>query len=216
MPPSVLAAAVATFRDSAVSASNLTTYTFSAMALGPAADRDAVIVGIIANSSGASVDTVTVGGQSATQVAELVHGADTVVALFIATGVTGSTGDVVVTLSSGSQSCGVVVWSAKGLNTTASATATDGADHSTDDTASASLSIPANGFAVGIMGGGSANQTYTWTNLTEDVDEVIETNQNTQTGAHDNDAGGTTPTISCQATATTGNKAMALASFGPV
>lgn len=161
------------FLQSAVSGSDLSTYTFSSQNLGTAsADRY-----IIASVTGRAVGTptlsgVTIGGVTATSVVNQVNtagGNTSLAALFIAAVPTGTTGDVVASMSGSFLRCGIGLWAATNLD---SATATDSSGSTANDPTYA-IDVSADGFAIGCAYNADT-ATASWTNLTEDFDEAVE------------------------------------------
>jgi hypothetical protein len=197
------------FLQSTGSNSNLTTYTFSSENLGAADAGRYIIVGVTARNSTAdrTLDSVTVGGVAATIVADIADGTSRA-SIAIAAVPTGTTGDVVVTYSGQQLRCRIGLWRATGIDPTPHDTETDGSD----TVPSASLNVPAGGFAVAVAME-NALTTATWVGLTEAWDAQ---NEITMTGAGDEFASAQTGlAISCTFAANTGNQAGAFASWGP-
>ena len=102
----------------AVKTNDATSYTFSSVSFGSAASNRSIVVGIGAGraSSGArSVNSVTIGGVTATIAAEKNSPAGNVAAIAFAKVPTGTSGDIVVTFNSTMARCGIGVWSATDL-----------------------------------------------------------------------------------------------------
>lgn len=165
------------FLQAASSTSDLTTYTFSSQNLGTAAAGRYIIVAIEARKSGVDttllVSSVTVGGVSATiAMQRLVSSTNTnIAALAIAAVPSGTNGNVDVTFSSGMLRCGIQLYRAVDINSSTPHHAVTHFNGSTDPTAS--LNIPAGGFAIGCATS-AASTAATWTGLTEDHDSVVE------------------------------------------
>jgi hypothetical protein len=158
-----------TFTDHATDTANLTTYTFSARAIGTAASDRRVHVLVHGGGVGdTTLSSVTVGGVSATINVQASSGQHTS-AIATAAVPTGTTGDVVVTFSGGKARCGIGVYASTGLS---SETAVD-TDSSTADPATATLTSVAGGFVLALAAGDNSSS-LTWTNVTEDYDEVFE------------------------------------------
>lgn len=125
-----------TFREQRVNASDLTTYTFSAVNIGsPDAGRTVFVAVTGAGTAGRTITGVTIGGVSATQAIQQAHSASesAVVAIFAADVPTDSTADIVVTWSAGQLRTGIGVWTANGISSlTPVDTATSQADPATD------------------------------------------------------------------------------------
>src|SRR3990167_1616167 len=130
--------------DNAIDATNAEIYTFSAQAIGVASADRIVIVGISTRAGATSIDSVTIGGISASEVVFSGHGTGSgIVTLYQAAVPTETTADIVVNLNVTANRCGIVVWRLTGANATATATASD--NSITSDAFSASLVIPADG-----------------------------------------------------------------------
>lgn len=163
--------AFVTYLGSAVDISNLTTYTFSGESLGSAAANRYILVSVSTRGVSAHThDTVTVGGVTATQVATVLTGVSRE-SQFIANVPTGSTGDIVVTNSTGVSRCGVAWWNLDNpLNgVVASATTTA----SLTDPLALTINVPANGGVIASVSHTNGTLSTT-TNVTKDYDESIE------------------------------------------
>lgn len=181
---------------------DLTTYTFSSQSLGsPAADRY-IIVGVTARRATAfTITSVTVAGVTATLVAGAdasnVSSGNTRAALYIAAvpASAGLTGDVVVVVSGAALRLGVICWRATGLlSATASSTVASTANDPTG-----TLTIPADGFGLGIVTSGVAAPNVAWTGLTEDADTDLGTAA-TMSGASLRSLGGFSGTVTADFT----------------
>jgi hypothetical protein len=161
------------YRDSGVDTGGpKSSWTFSSLDIGSAAADRVILVGVT-NGSGtvAAINGVSVAGNSATAIVQA-DGASSpneeraeIWAVAVASG---TTGDVVVTTSAADRGCGVVVWAAYGISTTAHDTATDAGDPM-----SVSIDIPAGGVCVGfcaVRSNSAGSSRWTWTGLTEDID----------------------------------------------
>jgi hypothetical protein len=207
--------------DNAVITTDLTTYTFSARALGVAESTRRIAVGITSNIStnGRTISSVTIGGVSASEVvfARSDNGpASTLAAIWMAEVPTGTTGDVVVTFSAAMGYCTIDIYRLLNASATAYHTATD--ITATANALSESLNLIANGAAIGVFinGGTTAVRTTTWTNITEQTDRSLtEFNLSASTAANTT-ATTQTLTISATASGTIDRFALALASFQPV
>lgn len=177
-----------------------TTYTFAAQNLGTAVAGRLIVVAVHARATGATALTVSsasIGGVSATIAVQLSSTAtDTSVnAIVYAVVPTGTTGDIVVTLSRASNRCMVGAWRLVDLVST---TPTD-TDSSSAANPTCSLTVSAGGYAIGAacvaVGGGSA----TWTGLDEVYDAITEAL--THSGASKAFPAADTPTITATLTA---------------
>lgn len=145
--------------------------TYTGISIGTANANRYVIVGYGGGEGGGTLVSATINGVNATKTVSADTGNGSV-GFIIAKVPTGTSGSVVLTftnsLSSGRGA--IIVWTVTNLvSATASSTATD-----TTATANAydgTLVIPADGFGLGVVyQGDNGLRTFTWTNLTEDVD----------------------------------------------
>jgi hypothetical protein len=170
-------AAVVTYAYTAntSNAGSATSYTFSSVALGTAAANRKIIVGTGSqeNVDGTHINTLTVGGVSATELVAINDdaGIDSQSEIWIATVPTGTTGDIVIVTNGGQDNMGIGVWAVYGASSTAHDTVTSTADPQTG-----TINVPAGGVLIAIAydrGGGSD---YVWTGPTKDFFTVIESN----------------------------------------
>tara|TARA_A100000172_G_scaffold80901_1_gene71828 strand:- start:4068 stop:7736 length:3669 start_codon:yes stop_codon:yes gene_type:complete len=158
---------------SATNSSGLTTYTYSGVALGTASSTRAVYVfatGQGPASSNFDVSSMTVGGVSATRVADVTNSAEAqyVSELWRADVPSGTTGDIVVVWNSAMSQCGVIAWAVTGDHNLFDLQTTS------DSTASFTLSDIPDGSVILAGRGGTGSRTHTWSSdVTENVDEVI-------------------------------------------
>lgn len=164
--------------DSAVDSTDTTAYTFAGKSIGAADSNRRIIIAVAGSSvtAGRTISSVTVGGLTATgDVTATSTGFGTnISALYRVVVPTGTTADVVVTFSGSMRHCGISVYRLINAGAVFN-TATDITIGGSNDL-SASINIPGGGCAIGsVIGNGSAAvRTWTWTNLTEDVDATIE------------------------------------------
>lgn len=179
--PYVLATGVSppasiSFVGCTASVSANTVYTFTNHATGTAGARKTIVSASAKdNATIFSIDSMTVGGVSATEVVDNSADTGSLVqnALYIIDNPSGTTATIVVTASESMSNMTVCVWAAYDLlSTTATATA------SQFQTASAaitlSLNVSTDGIGVGISSVSSDSDTATWTGLTERVDALAE------------------------------------------
>jgi len=204
-------AATVAFASSAVDSVDRTIYTFSGVAIGTATLDRKVVVSPVGNigAGGGAVSTVTVGGISASLVVAIIGGVQSA-EIWQADVPTGTTADVVVTWAAEQARSGIGVFAVTGAASGASDTAT-----STADPMSTTLTIPANGIAIGV-GTDNAGGPFAWTNLTERYDEPLE-GAIDHTGASDafitHEVG---RTITCDPSGASSSPAMALAAWGAI
>ena len=202
----------------AVSTSDLTTYTFSSQALGAAHSNRKILVGIVATDAGNDtvVSSVTVGGVSASletdgsttaRAINISDGNSHVAEFWIASVPTGTTGDVVVTMSEASTNCGIVVY--RLLNAAIQSVVIDVAT-----TYSQSITVNGFGSIIGLIHLDN-DTTCAWTNLTEDVDATIETSQAAYSSASAKFPTGGSKTITATP-ASVANDSMVLVAYKPL
>jgi hypothetical protein len=202
------------FTGSAVDATAQTVYTFTAQPLGTATADRQIVVGFSERASAIrTITSITVAGQACGIINQIFSGAGDInrTAMCIAAVPTGTTGDVVVTLSGAALRAGIGLWALKGSATTASSAS----GVSTTDPATSTLTIPVGGVAIGygFAADGAVPRTATWTNLTENFDQVITTNF-THTGASVTGAGSTLFTCDWSDAPSLGS-GVVFATFGP-
>ena len=110
-PYRFIVAASSTFMDAIGDGNDLTTYTFSGVNIGAAnASRFVVAAPIYrATGSGTTISSVTIGGGAATQAIQAQYGASGA-GIYARAAPTGTTADIVVTLSAGAVRCAIGVW----------------------------------------------------------------------------------------------------------
>lgn len=207
-----LAAATVSNTSTGNSGSNLTAYTFSGLAIGAAITGRKVVVIASGFVSSDTINSVTVGGVSATTVLEQAV-ADGFLEMWQVEMPTsgGTTGDVVVTFSAGVCNCAVGVYAIFGAAFAAHDTGSD-----TTDTLSDTLNIPVGGVAIGgAFSANGASASFVWTNLTEDYELQHGAENTFQTGASGALEAEVARTISCAVTNESSGVAMVLASWAP-
>ena len=184
--------ATGSITDHAVNPTNQSSFSFSSMAIGTADSTRIVVVGVFARiSSGSAFTAFTIGGVNATQ------------AVFSLPG--GSSMAANGTLAN----AGIGVAACYDMAATTTDTGTAIGDPMTD-----TLNIPAGGLAFGCAGETNSS-TFTWTNLTEGYDEVVE-GIATQTGAIGTfSAIQVGLTITCDQSGGNTDPVLVLASWGP-
>jgi hypothetical protein len=166
--------ATVSYVGNVVSTANLTTYTFTAAAIGAAANDRHVIVGVFQRNVGtlASVNSVTLGGVAMSQAVQnaVVFDGGSVVGFWILAVPAGTTANIVVSLASGSRRCAITVFSARGLQSstpTATAVSTTGASPSLN------LNVEKGGIVLGMMWANNS-ATIAWTGLAENAEFTAE------------------------------------------
>ncbi len=164
-----------TFTDSSVDTSNSTAYTFSSQAIGAAGSDRTIVVATNGEGGGASryVSTLTIGGVSATKiVSSLSENLYWPCEMWKAVVPTGTTADIIVTWDSNMSECGLGVWDVRNMGGVFSS----GTDST--DPGNTTLWIPAGGVGIGSMKSGGGVASYTWTGLTKDYDELVDSANN--------------------------------------
>lgn len=193
--------------------SDQSTYTFSSQNFGTASSDRYIIIGIAARKAGAAttISSVTIGGVSATIVAEYSN-SDTnsnISALAIANVPTGTTGDVVVVFGATMVRCVITAWSATNLSSaTPHDTLTNG---SADPTGT--IDVPAGGFAVATALSNSVG-TVTWTGLTEHSDITLETFVTVSDASDEFETAQTNMTVTANFSTSGSTPVMSVASWG--
>lgn len=197
--------ATVTFLQCAEDASDASTYTFTSQNVGTASSDRYTIVGIGGDDNATvwDISSVTVGGNSATEAVDY-GGVSSLnnTAIYYIANPTGTSQTIVVNTSEAINHLQICVWQANNIQT-----GTPFATNTGFDTAAAAfhmdLNIPANGAAVGVCSTQAGSQTFTWTGLTERIDDpAIGAEANSYTAA-DLNQGGTASTplsITCDAT----------------
>ena len=170
----------ATYRATAVSTANASSYTFSSQAIGTADANRYVIVAVHLQRSNTSeiVNSLSVGGVSATLISSGTSNTAnrSLVDFWKAAVPTGTTADVVVTLSGTADRCAISVWSCIGNVQKLQSVIAAPSDASTNALLT-TTQVPDNGFALSGVAwqsssGGTDNQA-TFANTTERVDATF-------------------------------------------
>lgn len=201
--------ATITYTDTGANSADQATYTFAGKSLGTAASNRTILVTVgFQGPNSTAVSSLTIGGTGASLVVAndtSYGGAMSGVEIWMLDLASGTSADIVVNFNATANDCTIGVFDAKGIAASAHATNTSSAGPP-----SASLSIPANGIAIGALYDNNGATTATWSNLTERLD----TNAagNIHTAASDAFASASTPTIGCTPSAYFAPR-LALASF---
>jgi hypothetical protein len=169
-----------TFLQIATDTANQTSYTFSSQSFG-AADAGRYIVCIVTSRSGTSgrnLNSVTIGGVTATQLGNFrtdLDGDTHICAVFIAAVPAGTSGDVVIVHSNTMTSCRIALYRTLNVNPTVFDSASQAG---TSGARSGSIDIPAGGVCYAAYITTSSNViTNTWGNVDEDFDSNMEGSQ---------------------------------------
>lgn len=168
-------AASAVFASSNSSASDLTTYTFSAQSLGSAAQRRRIVVGACARAAGSTLDisSITLGGRPMRLIGtgrNVTSGVNAATMFVSQQDVVDTSADIVVTWNEGAVRMGIVVYSILNARTRepfASGT-------STASPSTATIVIPPGGCAIGVAICPNSASWNAPTNLSEDADFAVE------------------------------------------
>lgn len=189
-------AATITYVSQNSSESNLTTYTFTAQSIGTEASDRFVIVGVyaLANTNVGNITGVTCGGTTMTELLQQEDASGfSDFAIYGVLKTSGTTADIVVTMSGAPDRLGIDVWRANKL---VSETPTDTLSVNTASVdLTGTITVQDNGFVLGCSGNENLNVTHTWTNLTERHDDEIGSLGSSMTGASDEYGTGQNVTI---------------------
>jgi len=167
------------FLQLATDTDNDTSYTFAAQNLGTAAADRYIIVAINGTDGGVggAIDTVTIGGVSATIVTQAAHANGQIVGFAIANVPTGTSGDIVVNfdhVGDTSGRCAIAAYRVDDLDSPTPVDS-DSADGTGTSNASVTLTTDTDGFVIAAASGGAGTHgTFAWTNVTEDFDSNLE------------------------------------------
>jgi hypothetical protein len=166
------------FITSAISTASATTYTFTSTSIGASVPFSTIIVCVgWGGTAGAGV-TLTINGSSTGVVRDVISTfSSRSCAIFSMPDPGGTTATIVVGNVSGSTDCGISVYRAQYLSSqTPISTATDGHGN-TSAAATVSLNTTATCVIVGYCAASSTtNRTFTWSGLTEDLDQTVDNN----------------------------------------
>lgn len=212
-----------TFVATTSDTSNASTYTFNSASIGAASDSRLVVVGVTAedDATGVTISSVTIGGSTAREIvqasADEGAGNSVTAGLFYLRVTTGTTANIVVTLSASSLRCSISVFR---VLTNLSAEYASSSDNTISGAGvcTTTLDVPRDGTALGVacFDSGSAITGITWAGLTEDDDTNPEGNLRRGAAHADVAAGETGRTISATRAGGGGTEAgvMVCASFG--
>lgn len=154
------------------SAGSTTPKTYTAFDIGAASSDRLVIVVVPSSGGGAgrNISSITIGGVTATlHTNQSTGGGQTSICLASANVPTGTTADIVITWSAAPTTQGLMVWTLSGYSSATPYSSYGNADASSASTKVATLNTVAGGILfVGAMH--SANDTVTWSSITEDDD----------------------------------------------
>lgn len=174
------------YRTNVVDAANSTTYTFNTVDIGTAAANRHVIVGVVSRHASVAntVSSATIAGVTASIVADGVI-SNSQAALLIAAVPTGTTGTIAITLSGGSERCGIAVWAAYGLLSATPVASLNTASGTLD------INTSANGIIVAVNLG--VSQTPVWSGITSVLADTVLEGLNEYSAASDSLTPAATP-----------------------
>lgn len=211
-----VAASTVTYLQDAVLTTDVGTYTFSSQNIGAASNSRWVVAGIGWTASVSRTFTsCTIGGVTATTLVAA-NNTTNETRLVVAKVPTGTTADVVVTLSGAAVRCAISLWHVLSDNdlTTPFHTGSDNTLSGSD--VSASLNIPANGYGFGVcyVALASGTAALAWSGLTEVDESTVEVGNNAYGSAGLFSATDTSQTVTATMSGGTPNRAfLALASI---
>lgn len=201
-----------TYTANASSSANASSYTYTAQSIGSASSDRVVIVGVTGVNVQASA--VTVGGISASKIATATDGATENVTLWTASVPTGTTADIVVTMTGSEVRNGIAVWSKVG-GVGSTTVATTGAV--SNGPATTSINVPSNGglVAMVVWAGSGSTPSATWAGPTLDYNSgTIEASTGASGASKNYTSAQTGLTVTATNSSSTSWYAMAVAAFG--
>lgn len=202
-----------TFVDLYANATNGASSTIAIAPANPAGNRK-ILVLVWARDDQAATPTIssmTVLGETASELAT-VSTANNVSAAWIATVPTGTSGNVVINFSTEIERTGISVYEVFGASSTAHDTLTD----SGSDPLTGTIDVVAGGAIFGMAGVGGGGPTFTWTGITEDDEQTIESDERASCASDEFAAADTGRTIECNPSAgAASNMSMVVVSLQP-
>lgn len=163
------ASKTSTYQTNNSDSTNATSWTYTAQAIGSAASDRYVIVGVGTSNNANEPSSVTIGGISATKVVGTAGGNHSA-GLWVANVTTGTTADIVVSITGTTDRCAIGVWTATGLASgTPGNTATSNASPG-----SCTVTTTNGGFAIAYSHLGYGTVTWSGTGVTQDFNATIE------------------------------------------
>lgn len=175
LPTPSWAAVTTTFLQTAEDETDTNVYTFSDQNIGTASADRCVVVAIgtrRTSTSATTIDSVTIEGNAADILYQQDNpGATTINVVAIATLIvtSGTTADIVVTVSATMTQLGIALYGMTGVDCDTLADS----DFSEATDPSVSLDVPDDGASIAVCGDGHTASTTSWTGLTEDYDNHI-------------------------------------------
>lgn len=164
-------AASVSYRANYSSTTNASSYTFTSSDIGTDTNRSLVVVAVHTGSGG-TVDTVTIGGVSATRISGTGGGLN--VALWAASGVSGTTATIVVTTPSTADRCLIGVYALYNLISTTVVDFDSTFALSGSTSLNRTIDVKAGGVIIAMASSNATGRTFTWTGVTEAYDTSLE------------------------------------------
>lgn len=162
--------ATVSFEAASSQSPDLTTYTYSSVALGAAAGNRKIVIAVMGQAVNRTISSITVAGISASAVVSVSNAFD-LMALWQVDVPTGTSGDVVVTWSGGQDRCAIGVWALYGASSAANDTDTDTGTSSVSGT----IAVPAGGVAIGAaQSQGSSTAAISGTGITPNFNQSVD------------------------------------------
>lgn len=168
-----------TYNTTVSSTTNSTSYTFSSVNIGTAASNRLVVIVVLGRPTVVAsriINSATIGGVSATLVSNESSGNPAAIISAVIT--SGTTADVVINWNSSMDNCVISSYSLYDLNSTtaASSVAAQGASAWVSGKITVELSVQKDGISIGgVTTSATTGTPATWSGLTEDYDQVVET-----------------------------------------
>jgi hypothetical protein len=162
------------FTDSAVSGSNLTTYTFSSVDIGSAETGRRIVVVTQGREVNPAVSSITINSVSAALVYadHLDGGSSWPIEIWSAVVPTGTSVTISLVFTLGCAAAGIGVF--KVMNAAATASATVGNNATGTSKATATIDVPAHGGVISYAACFGGSSTWTLASVTEGFDETVE------------------------------------------
>lgn len=220
-------AASLSYLSSTGTGTNATSYTFSGVSFGAEASDRIIVIQAAGSTTGTEgFSSVTIGGVSATKIAEqkTANTAD-ITSMWYAEVPSGTTGSVVVVFNSLSARCGLGVWRLTGVTVTPFDFSTSldptgtGAASKANPSASTTIDVEAGGVIIASAyssNSGTTNPpTFAWTGVTENYETVAESRAVVSGALNDSGSAETGKTITVDLTSDNSRVALVVASWSP-
>lgn len=199
---------VASHANSNSSSTDTNSYTLSISGMVTSGHR---VIGVVGRKGSPSltINSVTCDGVSATALGSQVDNAGSSARFFCAPATGNTTGDVVVSLSGTWLRCGVGVWNALNLLNATSVAAAASDITATSNALDATVAAP-DGSAVFAVVYTASGVSWTWTNVSENYDALIDGSDNRHSGGFANVASAASIAVTAQGSGGTSNPVLAV------